>query len=113
MGAALEVAFVGCPYDKMIKVWDGNYDDEYKFHFPPKDGELRDIHKQNNMRLLQISENKNKRDETFNRDIKYIKYILKECYVKKGMKDKIVAGGSLPGGLPGGLGAEMYISLLV
>ena len=40
MGAALEVAFVGCPYDKMIKVWDGNYDDEYKFHFPPKDDGL-------------------------------------------------------------------------
>ena len=107
MGAALAIAFKGCPYDKMIEVWDKNYIDEYKFHFPPKDGELRDLHKQHNMDLMRISQAKDKSDETFNRDIKYIKYMLKECYVKKGMKDKIIAADL---NSDGGITVDLYIN---
>ena len=109
MGAALTIAIRGCPYDNMMRTVNaGNYIDEFKFHWPLKDGELTTLQKQRNMLLLRQSEYRNKKDQVFNREIREIKYILNKCYIKKGMGEKIIAQDQY-----GPLNVESYIDLLV
>jgi len=109
MGAALTIAIRGCPYDNMMRiVHAGNYIDEFKFHWPLKDGELTPLQKQRNMSLLRESEYRIKTDEVFNRQIREIIYILNKCYIKKGMGQKIIAQNEV-----GPIIVEDYIDMLV
>ena len=108
MGAALTISIRGCPYDNMMRIVNaGNYLDEFKFHWPLKDGELTTLQKQRNMLLLRQSEYRNKKDEVFNRQIREIKYILNRCYIKKGMGGKIIAEDT-----NGPLNVKDYLDLL-